>query len=88
MDEYLFDVQNQQDTFHFPILANLGLNTKKAQFYYLESLDLSRLSTAPYLGNSGTEWFAVGMAVDKNGNIWGTYPPSDGVGVYCFNPQT
>ncbi|MCB0587634.1 MAG: hypothetical protein KDD06_20240, partial [Phaeodactylibacter sp.] len=85
--EYLFDVQNQQDTLHFPILANLGLNTKKAQFYYLESLDLSRLSTAPYLGNSGPEWFAVGMAVDKKGNIWGTYP-SDGVGVYCFNPQT
>ncbi len=85
--EYLYDVRKQQNYVHYPLLVNVDQNSGISQFYYLKDLNLEHINSSPYFGNNSPDWAATGMAVDKNGNIWGSYP-SDSVGVFCFNPET
>ena len=84
---YIYEVLKGDGHKSYPILANHNKHTGETQFYHLKELNLRSLTDAVYKGNSSIGWFAAGMAVAKDGKVWGSYP-SDSVGVFCFDPTT
>ncbi|MCO6490008.1 MAG: response regulator [Phaeodactylibacter sp.] len=84
---YAYGAQIGRDTIHYPILANYGRMADETKFYHLKGLNLHNLKGSVYEGNLGPDWAAEGLAIGKDGKIWGSYP-SDSVGLFCFDPKT
>ncbi len=63
------------------ILANYDPKTEETSFHPLSDLDTRRNSSLP-----ANQFGAVGLLIDKNGDIWGSLP-SENVGIYRYHPD-
>lgn len=81
---YILKAQHLKNYAPRAILLKYNPKTEASQFFHLDQLDLSGVIP---LSNSIEGFKAIGMAVGKDGKIWGTFA-SDQVGLYSFDPQT
>lgn len=80
--EFVYNVQTNNETFSYAILASFNEYSGTIQFHHLKTI-----STALQSGNKNGGWKACGLAIGKDGKVWGNYL-ADETGIFSYDPQT
>ncbi|MCO6493645.1 MAG: hypothetical protein J5I98_34815, partial [Phaeodactylibacter sp.] len=80
-----YGVLTRQNTSFYPILASYNKSTGETRFYHLSELQIIHPNSASNSDLSDLDIFENGLAVSKEGKIWGTFF-SAYKGIFCFDP--